>query len=224
MRTPAPWFILHRAGDHPRRLQASRAIADYVEADLRLNPDGGVSVRHDPLLWRRLPWLTTRHHLPRLRLRRFTLADLPADPPLFLDFKEPEAALVERTVEGLRQQSLLNQATASTPHWEALDRLAAIAPEVGRFYSLGKDDAARWPAYQQRIRAGQAGAGVSLHHTLATPARLEELARAGLRAIVYPVNTEALGRALLRAGAAGLTTDRLELINRWRAWWATASR
>ena len=218
---PAPWFIAHRAGESRARLQRTQALAaTHLELDLRLE-GGRVICRHDALLLGSVPYVTQRHGIPRLRLRRVWLDEMRTEGGIFLDFKEPGPELVARTLAALRASGRLGAAAASTPVWPLLDQLREQAPEVPRFYSIGRRRAqgeAQWHAYEQRISRNEAGAGVSIHHDTATAARLRQLREAGLRAICYTINDFATGVRLLEHGAGGLTTDRYGLIARWRAW------
>ena len=216
----AAWLIVHRAGRSRRRLRAALASpADYLEVDVWAN-GGRAESRHDPLLHSRLPFLTQSHWLPRLRLRRLWLEEVRAPGRLFLDLKDPRAEAVERTVAALRAGGSLEGARVSTHLWEQLDRLASLAPGVPRYYTVRRersDPEALWRAYERRLAAGRGGDGVSIDHRLATPARLAQLRAAGLRTICFTVNGYERGRQLLAAGAGGLTSDRLDLIARWRA-------
>ena len=222
---PQPWLIMHRAAESRRRLAAAlqsgalRSGADFVEVDLRLG--ARVECRHDALVVPWLPLLTQRHLLPRVRLRRLWLEEIRPPARLFLDFKEDDPRLVEQSVDTMRRSGLLSTAAASTPYWRLLDRLAAIAPGVERYYSVGRKQTQRWEAYRARLAGGEAGAGVSLHRSLATPERLQQVAAAGLRALVYPVNDASLGERLVAEGAGGLISDRPALVRGWRERWGS---
>ena len=180
---PQPWLIMHRAAESRRRLAAAlqsgalRSGADFVEVDLRLG--ARVECRHDALVVPWLPLLTQRHLLSRVR--RLWLEEIRPPARLFLDFKEDDPRLVEQSVDTMRRSGLLSTAAASTPYWRLLDRLAAIAPGVERYYSVGRKQTQRWEAYRARLAGGEAGAGVALHRSLATPERLQQVAAAGLR-------------------------------------------
>ena len=86
----------------------------------------------------------------------------------------------------LRSTGSLEDAPASTPIWRQLDRLAELAPEVARYYSIGRGagEERDWEAYLQRMEEGGAGEGTSIHSETATPERLARLRDQGLRAIV----------------------------------------
>lgn len=221
MATATPWLVLHRASRSRGRLRAGLASrADYLELDVWLE-DGRVALRHDPLLIPGFPYLTRRRVYPVPRLRRFWLDEVRAPGRVFLDLKEARPELVGRCIGALRATESLAHAMASTPIWPLLDALASAAPEVGRYYSIGRGEAGDrgWWAYVERMGSMRAGDGVSIHRETATPDRLALLHEGGLRAICYTVNDYEEGVRLVEAGAGGLTTDRLELVTRWRERW-----
>lgn len=218
-----PWLILHRAGEDATRLRAGLAsAADFVEIDV-WSEDGRAACRHDPLLIAGWPYLTRRYGLPWPRLRRLWLDEVEAAGRVFLDFKDPRPAVVDEAVGGLRRSGSLAGAIASTPMWSLLDHLAELAPTVGRFYSIGRGatGSAAWERYRERMGTEAAGWGVSIHQASADAERLAALRGAGLRAICYTVNDEARGVELVEQGAGGLTSDRLDLISRWRDRWGS---
>jgi glycerophosphoryl diester phosphodiesterase len=221
----APWLILHRASKSPVHFQRALAsTADYLELDVWLE-GGRVALRHDPLLRRDWPWLTRRHFIPVPRLRRFWLDQVRAPGRVFIDLKDSRAELVDRSLETLTAIASREGATVSTPNWEMLDRLETLAPDIGRFYSVGRGQRGgqAWAAYVQRIGAGRAGSGTSIHHETATAERLAYLNAHGLRAICYTVNDFDHGVALVEQGAGGLTSDRFDLVARWRSRWPQRS-
>jgi glycerophosphoryl diester phosphodiesterase len=215
-----PWLILHRASASAARFDRGLASeADRLEMDVWLENDRAVC-RHDPLFRPAWWFLTNWHGWPRPRLRRLWLDALPAPGRTFLDFKDPHQQSVAATLAALRSTGSLEGASASTPIWGHLDRLADLAPEVGRFYSIGRGErgARAWDAYRARVADSRGGHGVSIHHQTATAERLAQIQNWGLRAICYTVNDFDQGVALLDLGAGGLTSDRLDLIARWRVW------
>ncbi|MEE9277691.1 MAG: glycerophosphodiester phosphodiesterase [Dehalococcoidia bacterium] len=221
-----PWLIVHEAGRSRRRLAAAmQSRADYIEIDVR--GDGArLESRHDPLFHPKLPFLTSWYGLPRLHLRSIALEEIRAPGRLFLDFKDGDPAVVERTVALLRANGGLEGAVASGRDWALVDRLGEAAPEVGRYYSVTRRFVSRrswwrayervWRAYEGRMAAGRGGDGVSIHARLATAARLRTVREAGLRALCYKVNDYETGLRLLGDGAGGLISDRIDLIARWR--------
>ncbi|PZC42678.1 MAG: hypothetical protein DK306_002270 [Chloroflexi bacterium] len=157
-RAGRPWLILHRASDSAAALGRGRAAAaDYLELDVWLE-GSRVALRHDPLLIPGFPWLTRRRVLPLPRLRRFWLDGVGLEGRVFLDLKYARPELVDRCVSALRSAGGLADATASTPIWAQLDYLARLAPEIDRFYSIGRGDAgtAAWRRYEERVETGRA--------------------------------------------------------------------
>lgn len=221
MEQAAPWLILHRASKSPEHFRRALAsAADYLELDVWLEDDR-VVLRHDPLLRRGWPWLTRRHIVPVPRVRRFWLDQVRVPGRAFLDLKEARPELVERCLATLASIESIEGAMASTPIWELLDHLETLAPNIGRFYSIGRGESGElgWSAYIKRIGAGRAGAGTSIHYETASVGRLALLNEHGLRAICYTVNDFNQGVALVEQGAGGLTSDDFDLIARWRARW-----
>lgn len=223
-----PWLILHRAGNSRGAWQRALASpADYLEIDVWLQgarpQEYRAASRHDPLIHHGLPFLTQRHRLPRLRLpwRALWLDEARAPGGIFLDVKDPRPGTIPAIVRALSASGSRPGAMASTPIWPQLDMLAALAPDVGRFYTVRRRPGgeASWTAYLRRADEGRGGAGVSLHQRLATAERLRSLRDRGLRAICYTVNDYEAGLRLLELGAGGLTSDRADLIQRWRDRW-----
>ena len=222
---PQPWLIMHRAAESRRRLAAAlqsgalRSGADFVEVDLRLG--ARVECRHDALVVPWLPLLTQRHLLPRVRLRRLWLEEIRPPARLFLDFKEDDPRLVEQSVDTMRRSGLLSSGGG-------IDAVLAAAGPAGRDRAgggavlLGGAQAnAAVGGLSRAAGGGGGGAGVSLHRSLATPERLQQVAAAGLRALVYPVNDASLGERLVAEGAGGLISDRPALVRGWRERWGS---
>ncbi|HJN91812.1 MAG TPA: hypothetical protein QGF05_03660 [Dehalococcoidia bacterium] len=176
--------------------------------------------RHDPLFRSSWGLLTRWHGWPRPRLRRLWLDTFKAPGRVFLDLKDPRRESIDAVIAALQATGSLDGASASTPIWEHLDLLGSRAPGIGRFYSIGRGarGQAAWEEYGARMRDSRGGQGVSIQHETATDERLAELQDWGLRAICYTVNDFDQGVALMNRGAGGLTSDRLDLIARWRAW------
>ena len=217
------WFVLHRASES--RIELSRALnseADFLELDVWAE-DGRGALRHDRLFWRGASGVTQRHRVvPWLRGERFWLEQaiemgLPID-RIFLDIKDCDPLTVDLLVGALGATDGARGLVASTQHWAQLDRLRERLPATTLLYSIGKGGrgAEAWTAYRERMRAGRAGAGVSIHHETATARHLALLREHGLRAVCYTVNDLQRGLDLLEAGASGLTSDRSDLIAAWR--------
>ena len=215
------WLIFHRAHEPRRRLaQAQRlGAADYFEVDLRRGERA--ELRHDALLWG-LPFLSERHGLPRPRLRRLWLAQLTAECRLpgrvYFDFKTNDLPLVEEVVEEARREGLAEGAIASSQHWEVLDRLVKVGPEIPAFYAIPRRGGAeeRLGGYLQRAAAAQGGAGASVPRRLAQADTLAAIREAGLRHLIYHVNNYADGVRFMEEGVVGLITRKPQLIEAWR--------
>lgn len=195
--------------------------ADYFEVDLQR--DRRPELRHDALVLG-LSFLTERHGLPRLRLRRFWLEQLDDDyrlpGPIFLDIKEPDPSFVVEVVATMRRLDLAAEAIASCEHWEVLDRLAEAGPEIRRFYGIPRHRSGRTrlAAYLERAARGQGGAGASLPRRFADSASLNAIRQAGLHPLIWHVDDYADGLRFLEAGPVGLITRKPALIDAWRRW------
>ena len=227
-----PWLVWHRAGDNQaswRRALASSA--DYLEIDVWLQ-GRRIASHHEPLLHRRLPFLTQRHRLPRLRLpgRGLWLDDVDARGRVFLDIKDPRPEALPALLRALDAGGGRAGAVASTPHWAQLDRLARLAPGIGRFYTLPRPpgspgDAPRGtrPPGPPISAAWRRSVRERACRCIATSPRRSDSAsctRLGCGRSVTRSMTSREGRRLLRWGAGGLTSDRAGLIQRWRDQWA----
>ena len=171
-----------------------------------------------------LSLLTERHRLPRLRLRRLWLEQLAEDyrlpGRLYLDFKESDPSFVEEVATEMRRLDLAEGAIASCQHWEVIDRLAEVGPEILGFYGIPqhRSGRTRLTAYLERAARGQGGAGASLPHRLANSKSLDVIRQARLRPLIWHVNDYADGFRFMEAGPVGLITRKPPLIDAWRRW------
>ncbi|MFM8355982.1 MAG: glycerophosphodiester phosphodiesterase [Gammaproteobacteria bacterium] len=92
---------------------------------------------------------------------------------------------------------------------DELRRFHALAPDirVAPLLHEWRDDA--WA-----LATALDAFAINLNHRIATPARLAEASRRGLRTILYTVNDLDRARALIAAGATGVFTDHPDRITR----------
>ena len=234
--TPAagtPWLVWHRAGDNQaswRRALASSA--DYLEIDVWLQ-GRRIASHHDPLLHRRLPFLTQQHRLPRLRLpgRGLWLDDADARGRVFLDIKDPPG----RRPCPLCCERSTPAAAATVPSPPPPTGRSSIAWYGWRPTSAGSTPSRAPPGNPGDVPRGTHSPGPLISAAWPTGVRervcrciaisqrrsdSESCRRPGCGRYCYPINDFQEGRRLLRWGAGGLTSDRAGLIQRWRDQWA----
>lgn len=85
---------------------------------------------------------------------------------------------------------------------DELRRFHALAPSIRVAPLLHEWQAATWD-----LAASLDAFAINMNHRIATPARLAEASRRGLRTYLYTVNDRARARDLIAAGATGVFTD-----------------
>lgn len=158
----------------------------------------------------------------RVRFNVETKID-PGAPELTLD----PAAFADALVRTLRDGRVSTRATVQSFDWRTLQRVQAIAPEIGTVYLSAQR------AWQDNLQAGRIGpspwtAGFDIdayggspprlvqaaggriwspYWEDAPPARIDEAHALGLRVIVWTVNDARVMRELIEAGVDGIITD-----------------
>ncbi len=205
-----PVAIAHRAGNDLARLERAKVIgADLAELDVWLHR-GRVEVRHAQTLGP-LPLLRERWRLrpgwgPRLDLDAVIEA-AGRDVPLMVDLKSETLALSEAVAAAFERRLAGAPYAVTTREWWLLE------PFEGR-ERVCLIPSAAWPHELAELlpSLGERFHALSMHITLVEPALMIELAARGVAAYVWPVNTPTdLGR-VLGAGAAGVNSDSLDLL------------
>jgi glycerophosphoryl diester phosphodiesterase len=207
-----PTVVVHRGGNGPSRFARSiEAGARVIETDVRWR-DGALVVGHErwvgPVAFDTNRWLLRVDPVaPPLEVVLDEAAE--HDCRLMLDLKLGASAHAGSLLEALRSHGLEDK-TWFTGDWSALDAIAeASAGRATRHYGVNK------PGRLRRFFDEQASAqraGVSLNKRLATPETLAQLHALELETIVYTVTDPREASQLLMAGADGLITNNLSLV------------
>lgn len=187
--------------------------ADGVELDVQPSADGVGVVIHDPTLERTtdaagevaaLPW-------PRIAAARSGGEPVPrieeavqwaAAAGAFLNVEVKSRGGEAPSVEAVRTAGMMGRTVFSSFYPDVVAELGRIAPEAERYFLT--------ETWDDRIRAGVRALGVDgvcPHHSIATPELLEELAAAGLGVVVWTVDDPARIAELVRAGVRAVITN-----------------
>lgn len=209
---PGVLVVAHRLPRGPAISRLPSLGASAVELDLVL-VDGEVLVSHQLAVHPRTQWLRrdqwrfTVSRVPRGPRLAQVLPALPDGLAVTLDLKESPGYRAEDLADAaagvVRETGALDRVLGvSGLHWPALDRLRdeglPVWPTVAGPQALAVVETHRRPDGQ---------AGLSVRHTLLTPPVLARLLPFG-RVVAWPVNHPGRARALVAAGAGGVTTDR----------------
>lgn len=209
---PAPARVAHRAGNSRLALRrAIEACVDWVEVDIWWH-HGKVVARHEPAVWR-LPFVYDKWR-PRLLLNPVTLAELlgatESGPKLLLDFKGVSRRLPRAAVELLRHFGAVDRAAICGQDWQALDAARLLEPSLRVLYSL--DSPRQLTALQKRPAHQPPIEAVSAGHWLLTPEAMAAFHQQKVAVFAWTVNDPARAQTLAALGAAGITSDRLDLL------------
>lgn len=218
-----PLVLGHRGAprEHPENTlagfrRAREHGADGVELDVQPSADGAPVVIHDATLERTtdgagrvdsLPWeriaAARAGAEPVPRLEDAAAWAVEADAWLNVEIKSPgaEAASVGTIVHA----GLLPRTFFSSFVPEVVAEVGRLEPRATRFFLTE-----RWDGEVRAIVRELGVAGVCLHHSIATPAVLDELHSANLGAVVWTVDDPARLRELLRAGVKAVITNHPE--------------
>ena len=219
---------------------------DMLEFDVLSLTDGTLVLAHSNNL------REVSHGVARGRVRRRSLAGLRAVAPELPTFDEALAFLAERfpetllqvdltqrgieaaVVGALRRNGVLDRSWVSGFDASSLRRVAAIAPDVPRSYTLPRDRLGisrrgplaplvratlasigaalprRLPALLERARAVAA----TLHYSVASGAAIRAAHDAGAAVYVWTVDDAETARSLVAAGADGILTNDPRIFSR----------
>lgn len=221
---PRPLILGHRGSPlrAPENSLRSLALAleagaDGVELDVQLSADGVPVVIHDATLERTghgegpvasRPW----EELSRLSGAGEPLPSLEeaaawaAASGAWLNVEIKARGAEEAVLDVLERTGAMERAFLSSFDVGTMRRLARLAPDALRFLlSDGWREGLQEEAARLDVR------GVCLRVDAAGPLALEVLRREGLAVVVWTVDDPGRIRELLRAGAAGVITNRPEL-------------
>jgi len=187
--------------------------ADGVELDVQPSADGVPVVIHDPTLdrttdssgavaslrWERLAGARSGGE-PLARLE--TVAEWAAESGAWLNVEIKSAGIEAASVAAIEASGLIARTFFSSFLPEVVARVGEVAPRATRFF-LTEDWSAAVLAAARELRVR----GVCLHHPLATATVLAELRAASLDAVVWTVDDPARIRELLRAGVRAIITN-----------------
>ena len=202
---------------------------DMLEFDVLDLIDGTVVLAHE------LRRSERREDIEALRARTPALATLDETlafcakelPGIGLQVDLKRRGLERAVVDGLRRHGVFERSWVSTFDAGSLGRMAELAPDLPRSYTLPRDRFGiskrgplaplvrgalaslgaslprRLPALLQRSRAD----AFTLHHSLASPAAIARAHELGAPVYVWTVDDPALAERLVRAGADGIITN-----------------
>ncbi|HEX8433191.1 MAG TPA: glycerophosphodiester phosphodiesterase family protein [Longimicrobium sp.] len=187
--------------------------ADGVELDVQPSADGVPIVIHDPTLDRTtdsgglvaaLPWdrlsAVSVGGEPLARLE--SVAEWAAESGAWLNVEIKSAGIEAASVAAIEAAGLIPRTFFSSFLPEVVARVGEVAPHATRFFLTEE-----WSASVLSTARELGVSGVCLHHPLATPSVLAELRAASLDAVVWTVDEPARIRDLLRAGVRAIITN-----------------
>lgn len=187
--------------------------ADGVELDVHPSSDGVPVVIHDMGLERTtdgegivaaLPWEVIEEArsrgepVPRLE----EAARWAAESGAWLNVEIKSPGVEAAAIGAVEDAGVMERTFFSSFRPEIVARVARLAPEAARFLLTE-----RWnDAVREEVRRLEVH-GVCLHHTVALPAALEELAASKLAAVVWTVDDPARLRELFQARVAAVISN-----------------
>jgi glycerophosphoryl diester phosphodiesterase len=187
--------------------------ADGVELDVQPSADGVPVVIHDDTLHRTtdsagavaaLPWeriaraRSRGEPVPRLE----EVAEWAAAAGAWLNVELKRAGAEAASLAVIGEAGLLERTVFSSFLPEVVAEVGRLERRAARYFLTE-----RWDDPVRRVVRGLGAHGVCLKHPLATAPVLAELRAAGLPAVVWTVDRPARVRELLRAGVQALITN-----------------
>jgi glycerophosphoryl diester phosphodiesterase len=192
---------------------AAEEGADGVELDVQPAADGTPVVIHDPTLDRTTDRSGTVAALGLEEIERARAGGEPvprleaaarwaAESGAWLNVEIKSPGAEAASIAAIEAAGVLGRTFFSSFLPDVVARVAELAPHATRFLLTERwDDDARAAARRLEVR------GVCLHHQAATPAALAELRGAGLEVVVWTVDDPARLVELLRAGVRAVITN-----------------
>lgn len=190
---------------------ALRHGADGVELDVQRSRDGVPVVIHDDSLDRTM---TARGRVSRLTwgaIEKMTAARVPsfdqatawaAASGAWLNVEIKARGVEEAVLSLLDERGLRDRSVISSFDYGIVHRVGEVGPHFRRFLLTE-----RWNERARSELEACGASGVCLRVDAATPAALADLAERDLPVVVWTVNEPARMEELLRAGVAAIITD-----------------
>ncbi len=207
-----PFTIAHAGNTRQRLALALAAEVDVVEADVWRH-GRAMALHHE----RRLPLLPLLYERWHVRLARglLNIDDLfhtvDGRAGLLLDLKSGGARAATMLLAALDHHPRAGRVEVSSHHWGTLRRLARARPDVGVYFSIGRERVLQ-RFERLPLDAVRPAAGVSIQHELLDAQRVERLKLRDLRIYAWTVRDVARARSLLEWGVDGVTCDDLSVL------------
>jgi glycerophosphoryl diester phosphodiesterase len=211
-----PIRIAHRGGNNrPLLRRALAAGVDWIETDIWLHY-GRLVARHDRSLWR-LPIMYSRRSVslmlaPEIVLDSLLDATRDTSTRVLIDLKGRSRILPDALVSALDLRNAFDRAALCGKDWVSLDRARALDPRTDVFFTLETTN--HLDVYLARRRDGTAPPSASCFHRLLTPATVDALKESGSTIVAWTVDSEPRARQLLAWGVDGITSNRLDMLDR----------
>jgi glycerophosphoryl diester phosphodiesterase len=188
---------------------------DWIETDIWLHY-GRLVARHDRSLWR-LPVLYSRRSISLTLAPEFVLDSLldetlGTSTRVLIDLKGRSRGFPDVLVGALRRRNAFEHAAICGKDWSVLERTRSLDSRTQVFYTLETSE--HLDLYLARRRERTAPPTISCFHRLLTPATVEVLKSTGSIIFAWTVDSEPRARQLLAWGVDGITSNRLDMLNR----------
>jgi len=143
-----------------------------------------------------------------------SLLDATQDTPtrVLIDLKGRSRILPDTLVSVLNRRDAFDRAALCGKDWASLDRARALDHRIQVFFTL--ETTKHLESYLARRRDGTAPPSISCFHRLLTPATVDELKEADSTIFAWTVDSEPQARRLLAWGVDGITSNRLDMLDR----------
>jgi glycerophosphoryl diester phosphodiesterase len=131
---------------------------------------------------------------------------------VLIDLKGRSRTLPDALVRVLDRRGDFDRVALCGKDWVSLARARARDPRTQKFFTL--ETTKHHDAYLARRRGGKAPPTVSCFHRLLSPATVDALKVAGSTIFAWTVDSELRARQLLALGVDGITSNRLDLLDR----------